>query len=149
MYLKLFIYLIDHKKKMVVKLTKNQKIILQILTSINQEITAQELYIKSRDNNSKIGLATVYRTLKTLHLQGLIQERNNLNGESLYSLIEENHHHNHHFNCINCGESVVLKQDFCPIDNIFNQWCSSQKFKLYYHTLEFFGICETCQEKGI
>lgn len=133
---------------MLIKLTKNQQKILQILKSINEEITAQELYIKLRENNSKIGLATVYRTLKTLHIKGFIQERNNLNGESLYSLISDNHHHHHHhFNCVNCGESVVLTQEFCPVDSMFNEWCSSQNFKLYYHTLEFFGICEACQEK--
>ncbi|AFZ55382.1 Fur family transcriptional regulator [Cyanobacterium aponinum UTEX 3222] len=132
---------------MLIKLTKNQQKILQILKSINQEITAQELYIKLRESKLKIGLATVYRTLNTLHLKGFVQERNSLNGESLYSLISDNHHHTHHFNCINCGESFLLKQKLCPVDDMFNQWCSSQNFKLYYHTLEFFGICEACQEK--
>lgn len=135
---------------MVIKLTKNQQKILQILTSINQEITAQELYIKLRESTYSIGLATVYRTLKNLHIRGLIQERNSLNGESLYSLIsEKNHHHNHHFNCVNCGESFLLNQEFCPVDSIFHQCCSSQKLKLYYHTLEFFGLCENCQKKDI
>lgn len=128
---------------MLVKLTKNQRQILHLLQDLDQEITAQELHFKIRQNNLKIGLATVYRNLKSLHLQGIIQERINPHGESLYELIKDSH--DHHLNCVNCGKSTILKGEYCPINNNLINWCSTQNFKLYYHTLEFFGLCEICQ----
>lgn len=130
---------------MVVKFTKNQQNILQVLKELKGEITAQDLYINLKEKDFKMGLATVYRTLKYLHLQGIIQERITPNGEALYELIKDSHHH--HLNCVNCGRSNLLKEEFCPINEQLTNWCKSQNFKLYYHTLEFFGLCENCQNE--
>ena len=124
------------------KLTKNQQKILDLLQEINTEITAQDLHLQLRQQKTKIGLATVYRTLKTLHLQGIIQERITQNGESLYQLI---YHHTHHLNCINCGKSELIKEKHCIVDRHHNHILEKEKFKLYYHTLEFYGLCENCQ----
>lgn len=130
---------------MLVKFTKNQQQILHLLEDLDEEISAQELHLKIRQSNLKIGLATVYRSLKSLHLQGIIQERINPNGESLYELIKETHQH--HLNCVNCGRSTILRGEYCPINHKLTDWCLTQNFKLYYHTLEFFGLCENCQNK--
>ena len=126
------------------KITKNQRKILFHLKQIEAEISAQDLYSKLRQQNINIGLATIYRTLKNLHLEGIIQERITLTGESLYKVIEEDISHSHHLNCVNCGECIII--DACPISEKLTQWCESQKFTVYYHTLEFFGLCDTCQE---
>ena len=123
-------------------LTKNQQKILELLKELDLEITAQDLHLQLRQQKSKIGLATVYRTLKTLHLQGVIQERITQTGESLYQLID---HHTHHLNCINCGKSELIKEKHCIVDHHHHDRVAQDKFKLYYHTLEFYGLCETCQ----
>ena len=121
-------------------LTKNQQKILDLLKELDIEITAQDLHLQLRQQKSKIGLATVYRTLKTLHLQGIIQERITQTGESLYQLID---HHTHHLNCINCGKSEIIKQKNCVVDHHYKTLVE-EKFQLYYHTLEFYGLCEDC-----
>ncbi|BAQ66211.1 Fur family transcriptional regulator [Geminocystis sp. NIES-3709] len=130
---------------MLVKFTKNQQYILDLLEQLKTEISAQDLHIKLRENDLKIGLATVYRTLKLLHLEGIIQERINTSGECLYELIKDSH--SHHLNCINCGRSIIIREEYCPINQNLTNWCLSQNFKLYYHTLEFFGLCENCQNE--
>lgn len=124
--------------------TKNQIQILSELEKIKGEISAQELHLKLREQRYRIGLATVYRILKSLHLEGRVQERVNSNGESLYSLISQTHHH--HLNCINCGESVPLKD--CPVNHKLNNWCEEQNFQVYYHTLELFGLCNSCNKSS-
>ena len=128
------------------RLTKNQQKILDLLKELDIEITAQDLHLQLRQQKSKIGLATVYRTLKTLHLQGIIQERITQTGESLYQLID---HHTHHLNCINCGKSELIQEKNCIVDSHSHDRLSHKKFKLYYHTLEFYGLCEHCQQKLI
>lgn len=125
--------------------TKNQKLILALLENINTEISAQEIHFSLRQGGSSTGLATVYRTLKALHQEGLIQERVSPTGESLYSVIKHEHHP-HHLNCVSCGESIPLND--CPIDQQLHQWCESQNFKVYYHTLEFFGLCDRCRQEA-
>ncbi|MBE9223209.1 transcriptional repressor [Cyanobacterium stanieri LEGE 03274] len=124
--------------------TKNQQLILDLLQKIKGEISAQQIHFKLREKGSSTGLATVYRSLKALHQDGLIQERISSTGESLYSVIKREHHP-HHLNCVSCGESIPL--DDCPVDEQLHQWCASQKFTVYYHTLEFFGLCNECQQQ--
>lgn len=128
---------------MSIKYTKNQQKVIEVLEQLDTEITAQNLYIKLKENYLKIGLATVYRTLKYFHLQGIVQERVTPQGESLYRLMKKEH--SHHLNCINCGKSTILVQENCLIDHNLHKIFSEHKFKLYYHTLEFFGLCENCQ----
>ncbi|MEA5536351.1 Fur family transcriptional regulator [Crocosphaera sp. XPORK-15E] len=129
------------------KLSKKQQKILEILQQIDSEISAQQLHIELRQQGFKIGLATVYRYLKSLHLEGLVQERIITTGESLYKLIIDSHasEHYHHLNCINCGRSVPLEAVDCPLKKSVHQSSELQKFQIYYHTLEFFGLCDICQ----
>ena len=129
------------------RLTKNRQKILVVLQQLEEEISAQQLYLQLRQQGSKIGLATVYRILKSLSWEGMVQERTILTGESLYSLVANSPHHEHHLNCLYCGKSITLKDKNCPISKQLNHWWQSQKFKVYYHTLEFFGLCDTCQHQ--
>jgi Fur family ferric uptake transcriptional regulator len=127
---------------MSIKPTKNQQQILNLLKEVEEEISAQQLHFQLHSIGSNIGLATVYRALKKLHHHGIIQERVTSTGESFYCLIENAHEH--HLNCIHCGRSITIED--CPLEEELNQWCQSQKFSVYYHTLEFFGVCADCQE---
>lgn len=127
------------------KPTRNHSQVLNVLQKITGEVSAQQLYTQLREQQSTIGLATVYRVLKSLHLQGIIQERVGNNGEAFYSLIGQIHQH--HLNCVHCGESIPIES--CPLTQQLNQWCDAQNFKVYYHTLEFFGLCHDCQEHTV
>ena len=120
--------------------TRSQERILQLLKQVQGAISAQELYIKLRKNNQNMGLATVYRSLEALKLQGEIQVRTLPNGESVYSSI---HRDQHHLTCVNCGRSIPIHE--CPVHDLEHQLEQSHQFKVYYHTLEFFGICDRCR----
>lgn len=57
------------------KLTKNQRTILQLIQAKETETSAQNLHFEMQQTGLKIGLATVYRALKLLKVEGKIQER--------------------------------------------------------------------------
>ncbi|GAB4227992.1 MAG: Fur family transcriptional regulator [Stanieria sp.] len=120
--------------------TRSQERILQLLKNVKGAISAQDLYIQLRKSNQNMGLATVYRSLEALKLQGEIQVRTLPNGESVYSSI---HQDQHHLTCVNCGISIPIAE--CPVHNLEHQLEQSHNFKVYYHTLEFFGVCDRCQ----
>ncbi|AFZ35249.1 ferric uptake regulator, Fur family [Stanieria cyanosphaera PCC 7437] len=120
--------------------TRSQERILQLLKNVKRAISAQDLYIKLRKSNQNMGLATVYRSLEALKLQGEIQVRTLPNGESVYSSI---HQDQHHLTCVNCGNSIPIAE--CPVHDLEHQLEQSHHFKVYYHTLEFFGVCDRCQ----
>ena len=124
--------------------TRNQDRILQTLQALNHEIAAQDLYIYLQENGQRIGLATVYRSLDVLKQQGEIQVRTLDSGMSLYSSLQRDRHH---LNCVKCGHSQAL--DECPLHDLEHQLQATTKFKVFYHTLEFYGLCDTCQKEEV
>ena len=119
--------------------TRSQERILKVLKSLNRSISAQDLYIELRNREQDMGLATVYRSLEALKIQGEVQVRTLANGESEYSSVKSDRHH---LTCVNCGVSLPI--DACPVRDLEQQLEKSHTFKVYYHTLEFFGLCQKC-----
>lgn len=120
--------------------TRSQERILNLLQSLNRAISAQDIYVELRTRNQTIGLATVYRALEALKLEGVVQVRTLASGESHYSSVQQD---KHHITCLQCGKSIPIHQ--CPVHELENQLHQSYKFKIFYHTLEFFGLCNQCQ----
>ncbi len=119
--------------------TRSQERILQLLKQFDRGISAQDIYVELRTRNQSVGLATVYRALESLKLEGIIQGRSLPTGESLYSCVQADRHH---LTCLHCGESIPI--DECPVEQLEERLESLHQFRIYYHTLEFFGVCANC-----
>ena len=139
--------------------TPAQEAVLAALQQYQQPLSAQGLHSKMRrslaqssqedqadprPSQRRIGLATVYRSLDALQKAGLIQHRITLGGETLYSLVE---HDNHCMTCLHCGQSLPISA--CPVTELEEKLRHSSAFKIYYHTLEFFGLCGTCAHQQL
>jgi len=122
--------------------TRSQERILNLLKNIKHSISAQGIYVELRNDNQSIGLATVYRSLEVLKLEGLVQARTLASGEAIYSLVQQD---KHYLTCLQCGISIPIHQ--CPVHELERQLQTSHQFKVFYHTLEFFGLCNKCQGK--
>jgi len=118
--------------------TPAQNAVLEALQHHRQPISAQALYSAMRSQHG-IGLATVYRSLDALQKLGLVQHRAALEGTTLYTLVE---HDCHYMTCLHCGQSFQVQD--CPVMEFETKLQGSNAFKIYYHTLEFFGLCEPC-----
>lgn len=125
---------------MKVKRTRSQERILNLLKSLKQPISAQNIYIELRHRNQNVGLATVYRALEALKLEGAVLVRTLANGESLYNCVQQDQHH---LTCLQCGASIAIEE--CPVHQLEVQLQNAHQFKVFYHTLEFFGLCDRCQ----
>jgi Fur family ferric uptake transcriptional regulator len=121
--------------------TRSQERILNLLKNLNRAISAQDIYVELRNGSQSIGLATVYRALEALKLEGVVQVRTLASGESLYSSVQQD---KHHLTCLQCGKSIPINE--CPVHELETQLHQSHKFKIFYHTLEFFGLCNRCQQ---
>jgi Fur family transcriptional regulator, ferric uptake regulator len=124
--------------------TRSQERIIQLLTQFDRGISAQDIYIELRSRNQTVGLATVYRALESLKLEGSVQGRTLSTGESLYSCVQADRHH---LTCLHCGESIPI--DECPVEQLEQRLEALHRFKIYYHTLEFFGVCLTCAPTAV
>jgi Fur family transcriptional regulator, ferric uptake regulator len=120
--------------------TRSQTRILDCLKTCVDPISAQDLYVALRSQNQSMGLATVYRSLDMLKKAGLVQVRTQPTGESLYMTMQTDRHH---LTCLTCGLSIPI--DDCPVHHLEAELTQMHAFKVHYHTLEFFGLCQRCQ----
>ncbi|NER81557.1 MAG: transcriptional repressor [Leptolyngbya sp. SIO1D8] len=120
--------------------TRSQERILKVMKGLTKPTSAQDLYIELRNHEYSVGLATVYRSLEALKLDGLVQVRTLPSGESLYSLSQEDRHH---LTCLRCGNTIAIEE--CPVHALEEELHRTHKFRIFYHTLEFFGLCPICQ----
>ncbi len=120
--------------------TRSQDRILALLNSLDRPWSAQEVYLEFRKKEQRMGLATVYRALEALKREGVVQMRSLANGEGVYSSVQNDRHH---LTCVQCGQSIPIEE--CPVHQLEVELQNSYQFKIYYHTLEFFGLCQTCQ----
>jgi Fur family ferric uptake transcriptional regulator len=112
--------------------TRSQDRILNLLKTMNRAVSAQDIYVELRNRDQSMGLATVYRSLEALKLEGVVQVRTLASGESLYSSVQQD---KHHLTCLQCGDSIPINE--CPVHNLETQLQQSHSFKIFYHTLEF------------
>ena len=122
--------------------TRAQTAVLQVLRQQSEPTSAQALYTLIKQKQ-RIGLATVYRALDMLKRMGRVQHRVTLAGETLYNVVEQDHHY---MTCLHCGQSFPL--DTYPFKGLEFSLQHSSSFTIYYHTLEFFGLCEPCSVQG-
>ena len=90
------------------KLTNQRKIIAEVLSNSNDHPDVEELYARANKIDSKISLATVYRTLNLFEQFGLIKKLEIGEGKARY---EEFKKANEHFHLVNMetGDIVEFK----------------------------------------
>lgn len=105
-------------------------------------VSAQSLHSALRDSGSSIGLATVYRALSDLAVEGeadsLQQE-----GESLYRACTPGSHH-HHLICRNCGLTVEIEAD--SVEEWARAVAAEHGFTQPNHIVDVFGLCANCSK---
>ena len=105
-------------------------------------VTAEQLVVELGPQG--VSRATVYRTLDLLEQRGLLA-RMHLDSYHGYTVCDESHHH--HFLCQACGH--VLSVDASGVEAEIHKLAQQLEFRVDTHTLEFSGLCRTCQaEQG-
>lgn len=108
--------------------------IIKILTNVSKPVDVGTFVEKLKVNKT-----TVYRQLEKLIKDQIVIEIEFGDGKKRYELKSLDHHH--HLICKKCGklEDVTVDES-----RIMKDLSSQSKFKIENHSLEFFGICESC-----
>jgi Fur family ferric uptake transcriptional regulator len=132
----------QQRRRSAVPLTAKQEQLLKELKRSKGELSGQDLHARLRKGTSPMGLATVYRHLRQLQQQGQVRCRHLPSGEALYAPAERDEHH---LTCVDCGRTSTLQS--CPVHDVHLDTQQLGGFRPLFHTLEFFGLCDACQER--
>ncbi|MCC9295117.1 Fur family transcriptional regulator [Clostridium sp. MT-14] len=130
------------------KFTSQKKIVLEVLIESNTHQNIKEIYDRIKSHN-KIGLATVYRTLKIFTRLGITKEIN-INGISYYELKIYSRKPLHiHFKCIHCNDIIDIDDSNINLELIkLNNYIEKAKnIDIEDVNIVLSGICSKCREE--
>ncbi|TSA31350.1 MAG: transcriptional repressor [Verrucomicrobiaceae bacterium] len=120
--------------------TKQKRAIEAVLQNHRKPLTAAEILSLSLREVPSIGIATVYRSLKSLSSDGQVVAVE-IPGESpRYERADKGHHH--HFLCRGCGEVFELEKCLEGIKKM-----APAGFLVEDHEIILYGACPSCVKK--
>ena len=131
-------YIAEHK----LKITKQRRVVLNVFLECKDHVSVEELYSIVSEQEPKIGLATIYRTLALLTKSGLALELDFGDGQKRYESSFMSAHHDHMV-CTECGKIIEFNH---PLIEKYQEEIAIQNgFKITSHKLDLFGHCSNCK----
>ena len=119
-----------------VKLTDQRKIIAKVMSNSEDHPDVNELYLRVSKLDSKISIATVYRTVKLFEEAGIITKHDFKGGKARYEEVSESHHD--HLIDIKTGEIIEFVDE--EIEILQKKVAEKYGYNLVDHKLELYGI---------
>jgi Fur family ferric uptake transcriptional regulator len=122
------------------RITRQRVAVGEILTTLPDFRSAQDIHAALRERGESIGLATVYRALALMVELGEVDTLVRGDGETLYRRCSDRHHH--HMVCRRCGRTVEIA------GAVVEEWADAvaahHGFSDVSHRLELVGLCSEC-----
>ena len=118
-----------------VRLTDQRKLIAKVMSDSESHPDVDELHKKVNKFNSKISIATVYRTVKLFEEAGVVSKHDFKGSKSRYEQAPEEHHD--HLIDVNSGEITEFVNE--EIEKLQKQVAEKLGYKLVDHRLELYG----------
>jgi len=119
-----------------VKLTEQRKIIAKVMSEANDHPNVDELYNRVSKIDSKISIATVYRTVKLFEEFEILAKHEFKGGKARYEQLSESHHD--HLIDIKSGEIIEFVDQ--EIEKLQKKVAEKYGYDLVDHKLELYGV---------
>ena len=125
----------DKCKQKGVRLTDQRKLIAKTMSESENHPDVDELHKKVSKFDSKISIATVYRTVKLFEEAGIVAKHDFKGSKSRYEQAPEEHHD--HLIDVNSGEITEFVNE--EIEKLQKEVAEKLGYKLVDHRLELYG----------
>ena len=125
------------------KSTRQREAILDEFLRVGSHLSTEDLYLRLRKKNPRIGYATVHRTLKLFAECGIAEQRHFGDGQARYEASDLDEHHDHLI-CMSGGRIVEFEDQ--RIEQLQEEVARQYGFSIERHRLELYGACESCRE---
>ena len=125
-----------------VRLTDQRRIIAQVMSDSKVKYGAKdhpdvdELHKRISEVDSKISIATVYRTVKLFEESGILAKHEFKGGKARYEELNEGHHD--HLIDVKSGEIIEFVDE--EIEKLQEKIADKYGYRLVDHKLELYGV---------
>ena len=121
--------------------SRQRDIVTEAFYELEGHVSVEAVLERAREKDPRVGVATVYRTMKLLGECGLAVARRFGDGATLYERGVDQGHHDHLI-CRRCGCIVEFEND--QIESLQEQVARRHGFEVESHKLELYGRCAAC-----
>ena len=118
-----------------VRLTDQRKLIAQAMSNSQDHPDVDELHRRVSKLDSKVSIATVYRTVKLFEEAGIVSKHDFKGNKARYEEVPKEHHD--HLIDINTGEIIEFVDE--DIEKLQKKVAEKLGYKLVDHRLELYG----------
>ena len=121
------------------KMTGQRRIIAQVLSNSDDHPDVEEVHRRSAAADSKISIATVYRTVRLFEEAGIVDRHDFGDGRARYEETSSEHHD--HLIDIKSGKVIEFQSE--EIERLQKEVARAHGYRLVDHRLELFAIPDT------
>ena len=127
--------LLEKCNKLGLKMTEQRKVIVKVLSESTDHPDVESVYSRASKVDKRIGIATVYRTIKLFEDNNLLEKHEFKGYSSRYETVRENHHH-----LIDVRSGEVKEFRNTLVDAMQKQVAKEMGFKLIDYRLELYAV---------
>ena len=118
------------------KMTEQRRVIARVLSESQDHPDVEEVYRRSMAIDPKISIATVYRTVRLLEENGILEKHDFGDGRARYEEVSEDHH-DHRLD-VKTGKVIEFQNK--EIEALQREIARSYGYRLIGHRLELYGV---------
>ncbi len=118
------------------KMTEQRRVIARVLSSADDHPDVEEVHRRANALDSRISIATVYRTVRLFEEASILERHDFGNGRSRYEEVTDEHHD--HLIDIQSGKVIEFQNE--EIEVLQEKIAEKHGMKLVGHRLELYGV---------
>ena len=127
-----------------VRMTRQRRLLFELIDASGEHLNAEALYKLAKERDSRINRVTVYRTIKLLKQEGLVDELDLLHHQGDQHYYETRLKREHaHVVCLRCGRVEEFFGE--PLKRLKQQIETHFGFRILVARTEVGGYCANCQ----
>jgi Fur family ferric uptake transcriptional regulator len=124
------------------KHSRQRAVIVEAFFAMGGHVPVDAVVARVREQDPRVSVATVYRTMKLLVECGLASARHFGDGQTRYEPAMRRHHHDHLI-CTACGAIEEFESE--RIEELQDRVAKRHGFEVEHHRLEIYGRCSRCR----
>ena len=118
------------------RMTDQRRVIARVLSEAVDHPDVEEIHRRAAEIDSKISIATVYRTMRLFEEAGVVERHDFQDGRSRYEEATEDHHDH----LIDVKSGKVIEFVNSEIEQIQRRIAEEHGYRLVAHRLELYGV---------
>ncbi len=117
-------------------MTDQRRVIARVLSEAEDHPDVEEVHRRSAEEDSRISIATVYRTMRLFEDAGIVERHDFGDGRARYEEAPTKHHD--HLIDIKSGQVIEFQNE--DIERLQREVAKSHGYRLVDHRLELFAV---------